>query len=133
VAPRNSQLPKWSLHSLMYTCTFIFLQNFQKICGYSSAWPPVLPHGIFRIVASPLNLYHSQWICFEHLDFPVQDAHWLHQKIPFMLHLDHSPINYMVRIRYIFLIKKHETHYEFSWMQVMQACMQLGLSSLNFK
>jgi hypothetical protein len=37
------QLPKWSLHSLMYKCTFNFLQNLQKFVGMLPAWLPRAP------------------------------------------------------------------------------------------
>jgi hypothetical protein len=53
------QLPKWSLHSLMYKYTFNFLQNF---CGYASCMTSSCSHvassGSYQVI-EPLP---SRWI-----------------------------------------------------------------------
>jgi hypothetical protein len=63
----------------------------------------MLPCSIFMTVVDPLNLYRPYVFVPDHLDFLVQDAYWFPPEIPFMLHMDHSPINYVVKVRHIFL------------------------------
>jgi hypothetical protein len=57
---------------------------------------------IFEVVEGPLNLYYPYGLVPKNFSFSIQDAYWFHSKIPFVLHLDHIPINYVVRIRHIF-------------------------------
>jgi hypothetical protein len=63
----------------------------------------MLPCSIFRTVLGLLNLCYPYGLVPEKFDFPIQNAYWFHPKILFMLHLDHIPINYVVRLRHIFI------------------------------
>jgi len=63
----------------------------------------MLPRGIFKTIVGPLDLYQDDGLIPEHFEFPVQDAHQIHLKVPFMLHLDHNLINHVVRIRNILI------------------------------
>jgi hypothetical protein len=63
----------------------------------------MIPCIIFRNVEGTLNLYHPYVFIPDHFEFLVQDVYWFHSEIPFMIHLDHIPINYVVRIMHIFL------------------------------
>jgi hypothetical protein len=88
----------------------------------------MLPSSIFRTVVGPLKFYQFYDLIPKNFKFSVQYVHRLDLKVSFWLHLNHIPINNMVRIMYIiFKGKRHEIHYAHSWKQIMQACMQLAL------
>jgi hypothetical protein len=59
----------------------------------------MLPCGIFRTVVGPLNLYQPYGFVLKHFEFLVQNAYWFHLEIPFVFHLEHNPINYVVVVR----------------------------------
>jgi hypothetical protein len=63
----------------------------------------MLPCSIFKNATGPLNLYQPYGFVPEHFEFLVHDAYLFHLKIPFVLHLDHNEINYVVRVRHIFI------------------------------
>jgi hypothetical protein len=84
---------------------YFFFKNVKNLWVFFPLVFFMLPFSIFRIVAGLLNLYQPYGFVPEHIDFLVQDAYWFHLEIPFMIHLDHIPINYVVRIRQIFLLK----------------------------
>jgi hypothetical protein len=63
----------------------------------------MLPSSILRTVPGPLNLYNPYGSFPELFDFLVQNAHRMHLKSTFLLHLNHIPVNNMISIRYIFL------------------------------
>ena len=62
-----------------------------------------LPRILFRSVVLPLHLYMSYGLILEHGDLPVEDAQWLSLELSLEFHLNHIPINHMVRVMYIFL------------------------------
>ena len=66
-----------------------------------------LPCSLFRTVVLPLHLYLYNGSIPEHCDIPVEDAHWLDSKLSLEFHLNHIPINHMVRIMYIVLKQRN--------------------------
>ena len=62
-----------------------------------------LPRSLFRSVVLPLYLYLPYGSVSKHCDLPIEDAHWLNSELSLRFHLDHIPINHMVRVMYIFL------------------------------
>jgi hypothetical protein len=63
----------------------------------------MLPSSVLRTIQGPLDLYNPYGLIPELFDFLVQNAHRMHLKSAFLLHLDHIPINNMISIRYISL------------------------------
>jgi hypothetical protein len=63
----------------------------------------MLPCSIFRTIASPLNLYQPYGFVPGHFEFLAHDVYGFHLEIPFVLYLDYNPINYVVRVRHIFI------------------------------
>jgi hypothetical protein len=126
---QNSSCSKWRL-VFLYSIFFKIDKNLRIFLLHSFF---VLPCCVFSTVAGPWYLYQTYGFIPKHFEFSVLDAYWFHPEIPFVFHLDHSPINYVVRVTHISLIMTHEIHYALSWMQAMIACMQLALSSLRFQ
>ena len=62
-----------------------------------------LPCSLFRILMLPLHLYLPYGSVWEHFDLPVEDVHWLDLQLSLRFHLNHIPIDHMVRIMYISL------------------------------
>ena len=67
-----------------------------------------LPRSLTGTIELPLHLYLSNGSVLEHCDLLVEDAQWLSLELFLGFHLDHIPINHMVRIMYIFL-KQRDT------------------------
>ena len=65
-----------------------------------------LPCSLFRIVLLPLHLYLPYGLVSEHCDRPVEDAHWLDLELSLGFHLNHVPIYHMLRVMYIYLLRK---------------------------
>jgi len=84
-----------------------FLQNLQNIVGTLLAWAPcaLMWHlwDHIRSIGPLLGRWIGSWAIWI---FLVQDVHFLHLEVPFILHLDHSPTNHMVRINNILISKR---------------------------
>jgi hypothetical protein len=63
----------------------------------------MLPSSILKTVLGPLNLYKPYGSVLELLEFLVQNAHQMHLKRTFLLHLNHILVNNMISIKYIFI------------------------------
>jgi hypothetical protein len=87
-------------HIHMYIQNFKNIKNMRILCSHSIL---MLPGFILRIVLGPLDLYHLHDLIPELLDFSIQYANWSHLKFTFWIHLNHIPINDMIRIMYILL------------------------------
>ena len=65
-------------------------------------------HGILQLPCSlELHLYLPYGSILEHCDVPVEDVHWLDLQLSLRFHLNHIPIDHMVRIMYIFLNQRN--------------------------
>jgi hypothetical protein len=84
-----------------YTTKFSkFFKNMRVLCSHCIL---MLPSSVFRYVPGPLDLYNPYGSIPKLFDFSIQDAHWMHLEIAFLLHLNNNPINNMITIEYIFL------------------------------
>jgi hypothetical protein len=97
--PLFMHCPQCIIHSYISEFSKIFkkMRVFYLHCIF------MLPSSILRTVPGPLNLYKPYGSVSELFDFLVQNAHWMHLKSAFLLHLNHIPINNMISIGYIFL------------------------------
>ena len=66
-----------------------------------------LQHSLLRTIVLPLHLYLSNGSIPEHCDLFVEDAQWLGLELSLGFHLNHIPINHMVRVMYIFLKQRN--------------------------
>jgi hypothetical protein len=97
--PLFMHCPQCIIHPYTTEFSKIF-KKMQVLCPHCIL---MLPSSILRTVPGPLDLYKPYGSVMELLDFPVQNAHQMHLKSSFLLHLNHIPINNMISIRYIFL------------------------------
>jgi hypothetical protein len=88
---------------IIHPYTTEFSKIFKKMWVFCPHHILMLPSSVLRTVLGPLDLYKPYGLVMELLDFPVQNVHQMHLKNAFLLHLNHIPINNMIRIRYIFL------------------------------
>ena len=66
-----------------------------------------LPHSLIQNIVLPLHLYISNGSIPKHCDLVFEDAQWLSLELSLGFHLNHIPINHIVRIMYIFLKQRN--------------------------
>jgi hypothetical protein len=88
---------------IIHPYTIEFSKIFKKMWVFCPHCIFMLPSSILRIVLGPLDLYKTYGSVPKLLEFLVQNAHRMHLKSTFFLHLNHIPINNMISIRYIFI------------------------------
>jgi hypothetical protein len=80
-----------------------FSKIFKKMRVFFPHFILMLPSSILGTIPGPLNLCKIYGSVPELLEFSVQNAHRMHLKSTFLLHLNHILVNNMISIRYIFL------------------------------
>ena len=96
---QDSSFSKWRLSFLYY----VFFKIDKTLWVFLPHILIMLQCFIFMNATCTLNLYHPYGFVPDHFDILIHDAYWFHLEIPFVLHLDHNPINYVVRVRNISL------------------------------
>jgi hypothetical protein len=92
-------------HWIIYTCTYKITKIFEKMRILYPHSILTLPSCILGTVPVPLDLYQICDSIPKLFYFLIQYENRSHLKIPFWFHLNHIPINNMIRKRYILFNK----------------------------